>query len=184
MAVQKENQREDREMLRRRRELIGRRVQQLRVRFGWRQQDLVSRAQVTANTVRALENGTAKTQWRNLVKVAKALETTPDLLTANTENDLALAWLHPQLRDLVEEDLSVAHLFHTATIPTREYVRYLLQRDQGTAGPRPTTIATHLVERVADLSPRGQEAIEQVLHQFEQYERRRKKDEDVLSSAS
>lgn len=171
---------------RRRLEVLGRRIRQLRLRKHWKIHHLAYNAHVAINTVRGLEAGTTRTQSTKLQAIAKALDTTADLLLDNLDNDTNLAWLYPQLRDLVAEDLCVANLYHRATPPTRDYVRHLLKIDQRISPDEtPSDQAVVMQRRFALLSDGGRIAIDQVLRIVEQTEQEmRDAKQSVLPSAS
>src|SRR5262245_53599691 len=117
------------------RQVVGRRIRQLRRQKNLTQYQLAKRAKIAPNTLRGIETGGKHTQFAKLIRVARALSTTVGVLmhTIQGEPD---AWANPLLRDLRTEDLQMAQQYHHASSPVRTAVRRLLANPDVLRGVR------------------------------------------------
>ena len=66
---------------------LGQRIRELRKARGWRQIDLAVHADVGKNHICELERGTREIGLRYLMSIAKALDTTPDVLLKDLDKE-------------------------------------------------------------------------------------------------
>src|SRR5262245_10511623 len=107
------------------RQVVGRRLRQLRRQKNLTQHQLAKRAHIATNTLRGIETGATRAQYAKLVQLARALQTTVGVLVHNIEGEPD-AWANPLLKDLLSEDLQVAQWYHHASTPVRTAVKRLL----------------------------------------------------------
>lgn len=87
------------------RAVFARRLLELRTEKGWSQYDLATRAGLTPTAIGHYERQERSPKHASLVRLAAALDTTPDYLWGKTDNRLHVESLPPEWRKAFEKAL-------------------------------------------------------------------------------
>lgn len=101
--------------------LVGRRIQTLRGRRGWKQVDLAVLAHVAPNTLSGLEQG-RRTQWAKFVAVARALDFSPDALLSGDGVESATV-----LRTLTDDAVDIGCRYQMSPDDVQSAIRRMLR---------------------------------------------------------
>ena len=118
---------------------VAERVRAARAEKGWDQRDLAARAKIAVGTVQSIERNLRATRDDKVTAIATALGLSIDDLL---QTEAPLERSDPRLKDLKEEDIRVAQLYHHASSAVREQVRALLRDRERT---RVTVIVDQLL---------------------------------------
>ena len=129
---------------------VGTNVRVLRERIGWLQSDLAKAANVATGTVSGLESG-RNTRADRIAAIAGALGVSVDQLRTGALPDPL-----DRFRDLSDEDLQIARVFHNAITAVRVSVAYALKHR-----------CPEFTERLLALDPIRQHAVIYFLEQQE-----------------
>jgi transcriptional regulator with XRE-family HTH domain len=142
-------------------EQLAEKIRTGRARLKLNRVQFANLADITTNTLRALEEGTHSQvpDTKTLEKVAKALGVTMKALLIGGE---AIAPDNPLLKDLSDEDLEIAQAHHHAINAVRQRIALILENRQ----PPAVAPSEDLKQRAADVALRvagyGKEAVEQL----------------------
>lgn len=101
-------------------QVLGKKVEQLRLAKGWNRTTLAAKAGVTVTTVRGLEEGTKVTQPKRLRLIATALSVSVKKLESDDTKD-------PRVRNWSDEDYTVGNWYHDAPRPLKNQIWALLE---------------------------------------------------------
>lgn len=148
------------------RQVIGRRLRQLRRQKNLTQRELAKRARIAPNTVRGIETGEKRAHYKKLLALARALGTTVGVLMHAIDGEPD-AWANPLLKDLLSEDLQVAQRYHHASTLVRTVVQRILANPESTQLVKASLAASYA--RYVKLPPALRSSIDQMLDHFEQF---------------